>query len=94
MFGNLFAPLLTRTSFMNSVFTPTTFTRGIAKTNRSAYKRWRKTAGGYKRGLSGRKHGNASWTSSVLRKHTGTAMATSSGHGNMKKRLGKMLPYL
>ncbi|AOA62435.1 uncharacterized protein PAS_chr2-2_0368 [Komagataella phaffii GS115] len=71
-----------------------TITRNLLKTHRATYKRWRKTGNGYKRGLSGRKHGNAGWSNRVLGKLVGTCQATSRGAGNQKARLAKLLPNL
>ncbi|AWU78029.1 uncharacterized protein C5L36_0E00950 [Pichia kudriavzevii] len=64
--------------------------RHQSKTHRATYKRWRKTASGYKRGIQGRKHGNAGFAASVLKKRTGTAYSTHT----QSKILQRLLPNL
>ncbi|GMG40616.1 unnamed protein product [Ambrosiozyma monospora] len=55
------------------------------KTHRATYKRWRKTATGYKRGIQGRKHGNAGFPARVLGKRTGIAYSTPQQTRHLKK---------
>lgn len=74
-------------------FIPPSLTRSLSKTHRATYKRWRKTGSGYKRGIPGKKHGNAGWSNRVLGGLVGTAPATRSGHGNQNIRLKKLMPY-
>lgn len=61
-----------------------------SKTHRATYKRWRKTATGFKRGIQGRKHGNAGFPQSVLKKRTGTAYSTHT----QSKILQRLLPNM
>ncbi|KAG7880534.1 hypothetical protein KL905_002508 [Ogataea polymorpha] len=65
-------------------------TRGLAKTHRATYKRWRKTGTGYKRGLQGRKHGNAGHPHSILKRRTGITYANHI----QEKQLKRLMPYL
>lgn len=60
------------------------------KTRRSAYSRWRKTGTGYKHGIQGRNHGNAPFTSRILKKRTGTAESTKL----QSKKMKKLMPFL
>lgn len=66
--------------------------RFACKTHRATYKRWRKIGGseGYKRGIQGRKHGNAGFPKSVLKKRTGTAYANDF----QQDKLRKLLPFM
>lgn len=64
--------------------------RHTCKTHRGAYKRWRKTATGYKHGLQGRKHGNAGFSQRILKKRTGTARSTA----EQTNRLKRLMPSL
>ncbi|GMM29267.1 Mrp35 protein [Martiniozyma asiatica (nom. inval.)] len=66
--------------------------RWTSKTHRATYKRWRKIGGaaGFKRGIQGRKHGNAGFNQSLLKKRTGTAYANSM----QKEKLSRLLPHL
>ncbi|ODV85040.1 hypothetical protein CANARDRAFT_188831, partial [[Candida] arabinofermentans NRRL YB-2248] len=63
--------------------------RNLTKTHRAAYKRWRKTGDGYKRGQQGRKHGNAGFSQRVLGKRSGIAYATT----QQAKQLKRLMPY-
>ncbi|ODV97421.1 hypothetical protein PACTADRAFT_1988 [Pachysolen tannophilus NRRL Y-2460] len=99
MLQSLFRPITNITNNLScstlSFSSPTLLiTRNLLKTHRATYKRWRKTSTGYKRGISGRKHGNASWSNRVLNDLTGTKEATGKGHGNQKSRLRRLLPNL
>lgn len=60
------------------------------KTHRATYKRWRKTATGYKRGIQGRKHGNAGFSQRVLKSRTGTSYSTHT----QSKILQRLLPNM
>lgn len=64
--------------------------RFASKTHRATYKRWRKTATGYKRGVQGRKHGNAGFSLRLLKKRTGTAYSTHT----QSKILQRLLPNM
>jgi ribosomal protein L35 len=64
--------------------------RFASKTHRATYKRWRKTATGFKRGIQGRKHGNAGFAQSILKKRTGTAYSTHT----QSKILQRLLPNM
>lgn len=64
--------------------------RFSSKTHRATYKRWRKTANGYKRGIQGRKHGNAGFSQRVLKSRTGTAYSNHL----QSKVLERLLPNL
>ncbi|CCK71998.1 mitochondrial 54S ribosomal protein bL35m KNAG_0I02130 [Huiozyma naganishii CBS 8797] len=64
-------------------------TRSLMKTHKGAAKRWRKNANGFKRGISGRKHGNCGWSQRGLKALTGRTEA----HQSQIKRLKKLLPY-
>jgi len=64
--------------------------RCTCKTHRGAYKRWRKTANGYKHGLQGRKHGNAGFSQRTLKKRTGIAYSTA----DQTRRLKRLMPSL
>lgn len=77
------------TSLMGFSFQKTAL-RFQSKTHRATYKRWRKTASGFKRGIQGRKHGNAGFPASVLKKRTGTAYSTHT----QSKILQRLLPHL
>lgn len=70
-----------------------TFSRTLMKTHKGAAKRWIKTGNGYKRGKVGRKHGNAGWSQRLLQHKDGKTMALGKGHGDMKKKLKRLLPY-
>lgn len=91
-------PLLTLAMFaFTSLFRPFAATvaqvsavRFASKTHRATYKRWRKTATGFKRGLQGRKHGNAGFSQRVLRGRTGTAYSTHT----QSKILQRLLPNM
>lgn len=61
-----------------------------SKTHRATYKRWRKTAAGFKRGIQGRKHGNAGFSQRLLKNRTGTAYSTHT----QSKILQRLLPNM
>ncbi|AGO10586.1 AaceriABR133Wp [[Ashbya] aceris (nom. inval.)] len=63
--------------------------RTLMKTHKGAAKRWRKTAGGYKRSKAGRSHGNTGWGQRALKQLSGRTMAASAH----LKRLRRLLPY-
>lgn len=77
-------------SIINALPLQTTALRFQSKTHRATYKRWRKTAAGFKRGIQGRKHGNAGFPASVLKKRTGIAYSTHT----QSKILQRLLPHL
>lgn len=77
-------------SFFNILPLQTTALRFQSKTHRATYKRWRKTASGFKRGIQGRKHGNAGFGASVLKKRTGIAYSTHT----QSKILQRLLPNM
>lgn len=74
------------------VFAPSGAVRHACKTHRATYKRWRKTGAEseFKRGIQGRKHGNAGFPKSVLKSRTGIAPANDL----QREKLRKLLPFL
>lgn len=84
--------LLTPFGACAGLFSRTGAVRFACKTHRATYKRWRKIGGeeGYKRGIQGRKHGNAGFPKSVLKKRTGTAFANDI----QQDKLRKLLPFM
>ncbi|GMM37990.1 Mrp35 protein [Saccharomycopsis crataegensis] len=96
MFGSLLSKLqILNTCAFSGARTPVTtvFTRGMMKTHKGAAKRWIKTAKGFKRGKVGRKHGNAGWSQRLLQHKDGKTESMGKGHGDMNKRLKRLLPY-
>ena len=87
--SGLFRPTPTIVSTLKAV-NQLSALRFASKTHRATYKRWRKTAGGYKRGIQGRKHGNAGFSSRDLKKRTGTAYSTHT----QSKILERLLPNM
>ncbi|VEU23404.1 DEKNAAC104447 [Brettanomyces naardenensis] len=98
MFGNILRPLMSLQLVATRAMAAAAANesgvinqaRFLTKTHRSAYRRWRKTAEGYKHGKQGRKHGNAGFGNRILKKRTGIAYSTS----DQTRRLKKMMPFL
>ncbi|AMD19719.1 HCL432Wp [Eremothecium sinecaudum] len=65
------------------------FIRTMMKTHKGTAKRWRKTAGGFKRGIPGRSHGSTGWGKKYLKSLSGSASA----HSSHVRRLKRLLPY-
>lgn len=86
-FTSIIRPVI---SSLSSTVTQFSALRFQSKTHRATYKRWRKTATGFKRGIQGRKHGNAGFAQSVLKKRTGTAYSTHT----QSKILQRLLPNM
>lgn len=89
-FTALLRPIVTAVSAPAASVNQILSLRFASKTHRATYKRWRKTATGYKRGIHGRKHGNAGFAQSVLKKRTGTAYSTHT----QTKMLQRLLPNM
>ncbi|EDO16244.1 hypothetical protein Kpol_505p21 [Vanderwaltozyma polyspora DSM 70294] len=79
------------TGLFNSKISILQITRSLMKTHKGTAKRWKfiKSLDTFKRGKSGRQHGNVGWSQRSLKHLSGRTYA----HTTHVSRLRKLLPY-